>query len=318
MACIAVIVALSWAWVACSGWIQVQVCAWDRQVTVYTQARTVGKLLEEVNIQLRDCDVCHPGPETFLSDGMTIFVERAKSITIYDAGIPHVVFTTEKHVKSLLDMANIVPGPFDMVFPGTSEEISDDNIVNVVRVSYGEDSTETQIPFTTERRENGTLEAGLVRVLNPGANGIAKTTFLVRYENGCEVSRQEKSVEIIKEPIHSILSVGTLQVVSRDGETIRFEKAIEVKATAYCACTVCCGRYANGYTYLGLPAERGVIAVDPQIIPLGTRVYVEGYGPAIAADTGGAIKRNRIDVCFNTHEEAVAWGVKNLKVYLLP
>jgi 3D (Asp-Asp-Asp) domain-containing protein len=66
-----------------------------------------------------------------------------------------------------------------------------------------------------------------------------------------------------------------------------------------------------------MQAKQGVIAVDPRIIPLGTRVYVDGYGYALAADTGGAIKGNKIDVCFETHDEALRWGMRNTKVYVL-
>ncbi|MBN2168964.1 MAG: hypothetical protein JW738_06950 [Actinobacteria bacterium] len=70
-------------------------------------------------------------------------------------------------------------------------------------------------------------------------------------------------------------------------------------------------------TATGLKAQKGVVAVDPSFIPLGTRVYVEGYGYAIAADTGGAIKGNRIDLCYNTLAEALAFGRRKVKVKVL-
>ncbi|MBN1289685.1 MAG: hypothetical protein JXA49_08630 [Actinobacteria bacterium] len=70
-------------------------------------------------------------------------------------------------------------------------------------------------------------------------------------------------------------------------------------------------------TATGLKAQKGVVAVDPSFIPLGTRVHVEGYGYAIAADTGGAIKGNRIDLCYNTLGEALAFGRRKVKVRVL-
>ena len=97
------------------------------------------------------------------------------------------------------------------------------------------------------------------------------------------------------------------------GQDIRFEGS-EVTATAYCPCAKCCGPSNVGKT-AGIP-YKGVMR-DPRVIPLGTRVYVDGYGEAIAADVGSAIKGNRIDVCFDTHEEAWSWGVKRTKVYIL-
>ena len=73
----------------------------------------------------------------------------------------------------------------------------------------------------------------------------------------------------------------------------------------------------SDYTYTGVLAEKGVIAVDPSVIPLGTKVYVEGYGFASCEDTGGAIKGKKIDLCFNTVEECYQWGVQSVKLYIL-
>lgn len=110
-----------------------------------------------------------------------------------------------------------------------------------------------------------------------------------------------------------------------------YEKVIKVKATAYCLCQKCCGKSPDnpryGYTASGIRIVPGtgmkVIAVDTSVVPLGTNVYVEGlngasdYGYAIAADTGGAIKENKIDLYMDTHEQALAWGVKYVNLYIL-
>lgn len=104
-----------------------------------------------------------------------------------------------------------------------------------------------------------------------------------------------------------------------------YEDVISVRATAYCLCRKCTGKTPSsagyGHTATGLVIVPGrdmkVISVDPNVIPLGSEVYVEGYGYAIAADTGGVIKGNRIDVYKDTHELALQWGVKNVNVYIL-
>lgn len=93
--------------------------------------------------------------------------------------------------------------------------------------------------------------------------------------------------------------------------------SIDMEATAYDPGPISCGPHANGHTYTGMLAGYGVVAVDPRVIPLGTRVYVEGYGEAIAADIGGAIKGNRIDLCYNTYNEAIRFGRHHVRVYLL-
>ncbi|OIK13050.1 peptidoglycan-binding protein [Bacillus sp. MUM 116] len=94
-------------------------------------------------------------------------------------------------------------------------------------------------------------------------------------------------------------------------------KEITVKATAYTAsCEGCSGITATGINIKANPNKK-VIAVDPSVIPLGSKVYVEGYGEAIAGDTGGAIKGNRIDIFIPSEQDAVNFGVKKLKVKIL-
>jgi 3D (Asp-Asp-Asp) domain-containing protein len=72
-----------------------------------------------------------------------------------------------------------------------------------------------------------------------------------------------------------------------------------------------------GTTRTGSRARFGIVAVDPSVIPLGTRVYVEGYGPGLAADVGGAIKGRRMDLCFNTSSEARDWGRRLSRVWIV-
>ena len=83
-----------------------------------------------------------------------------------------------------------------------------------------------------------------------------------------------------------------------------------VTVTAYCPCEKCCGEYANGYTATGAKATQGVtIATDPDVIPMGTEVEIDGH-IYIAQDVGGAINGNRIDLYFDSHEDALQWGVR--------
>ncbi|WP_046174461.1 LysM peptidoglycan-binding and 3D domain-containing protein [Domibacillus indicus] len=94
-------------------------------------------------------------------------------------------------------------------------------------------------------------------------------------------------------------------------------KTITVTATAYTAeCAGCSGITATGIDLRSQPNKK-VIAVDPNVIPLGTRVYVEGYGEAIAGDTGGAIKGNKIDLHVPNNDAAYSWGVRTVNVTIL-
>ncbi|AOQ24566.1 hypothetical protein MTAT_19090 [Moorella thermoacetica] len=83
-------------------------------------------------------------------------------------------------------------------------------------------------------------------------------------------------------------------------------RRLKMLATAYTASSE--EGTADGRTATGIKVRRGVVAVDPKVIPLGTKLYIEGYGEAIAADTGGAIKGNKIDLFMDSKQEALRWG----------
>ncbi len=111
--------------------------------------------------------------------------------------------------------------------------------------------------------------------------------------------------------------------VNVDGQSLQVLGAINCNATAYCACSICCGPYASGRTATGTVARYGTIAVDPSIIPYGTRLYIVAadgsftYGYACAEDCGGAINGCRVDLFFETHSQALGFGRRNCIAYIL-
>lgn len=100
---------------------------------------------------------------------------------------------------------------------------------------------------------------------------------------------------------------------STDGNPSRYSRSLSMSASAYSA-------YDTGnssYTYGGNLVRKGIAAVDPNIIPLGTRMFIPGYGYAIADDVGGSIKGNAIDLAFDSHGDAMQFGTQKIVVYLL-
>lgn len=89
----------------------------------------------------------------------------------------------------------------------------------------------------------------------------------------------------------------------------------ECTITAYCPCAECCGRWADGVTASGLPATPGVVAVDPEVIPLGSTAVIDGQR-YLAADTGSGVEGLHIDICMGSHEETVAHGVRTADVWV--
>lgn len=103
--------------------------------------------------------------------------------------------------------------------------------------------------------------------------------------------------------------------VSRGTARVR---VLTMVATGYTADPAENWPYGGAPSYIGMPLQRGVVAVDPNVIPMGSRLYIEGYGEAIAADQGGAIKGNRIDLFMDSKYEAKTWGIRSVKVTVYP
>ena len=176
----------------------------------------------------------------------------------------------------------------------------------------------TPIPFKVERKVTTDLRPGLSVVTSPGKEGSVSRTYRITYANGKETARTLVSEQVLALPQNRLVSVGYSRPASRglfDGRAVR--RVLQMHATAYDPGPRSCGRSADGCTATGLRAGKGVVAVDPRVIRLGTRLYVENYGHAIAGDTGRAIKGHRIDLGFDTYREARRFGRRHVTVHVL-
>ncbi len=153
------------------------------------------------------------------------------------------------------------------------------------------------------------LSQNTAKVVVQGKEGVASLSYLVLYLGNKEISRKLVYVKILKEPVDTVIKIGprSLKLASRGNSRI-----LKMKATAYTP-----GHNCDTCTAIGLTAKRGVVAVDPRVIPLGTHLHIKGYGHAIAGDTGSAIKGFRIDLCFDTLAEAKAFGRRTVEIELL-
>lgn len=124
-----------------------------------------------------------------------------------------------------------------------------------------------------------------------------------------------QKVEALEEELEALKS-SQAQTQSNNMASGQYVSLGEFTVSAYCSCERCCNQWADRITASGLIAEPGMIAVDPKIIPLGSYVMIDGV-EYLAADTGGAIKGNRIDVFFPSHASALEYGVQSHEVYLV-
>jgi len=237
-------------------------------------------------------------------------------VKIWSDGAERQVTTAQSTVGATLRHAGIVVGPLDMVSPATSERPRDGMQIKVVRVSVEIEAVNQPIPYDTVKTFTKSLRPGQVKTTRNGADGDKEVRYSVRYEDGNAVKRIPVGSRTVTRPVNKVVSIGSRgRYVSRGEYQTR--RVLTMYASAYEPGPRSCGPSADGRTSCGLRAGYGVVAVDPRVIPLRSRLYVEGYGLAIAGDTGRAIKGNRIDLGFNTYREAMRFGRRSVIVHIL-
>jgi len=288
--------------------------------TFSTIASTVGEALEEHGVLIYLRDRVKPGLGTPVSTGMRVYIERAKPLTILVDGRRILTRSQMERVKEALEQEGVTLGVRDYTIPDRLTPLTDNMTVQVIRVGEEFVIEGEPIPFETVWRADPELEIDHWRLAQQGEEGLRRRLIRIRYENGQEKERAVTSEWVAKEPTTKVLAYGT-KILIREVETpegpVGYWRKIRVLATSYTAATS--GKSRDhpryGITCLGWKATKGVIAVDPRVISLGTRMYVPGYGLGTAADTGGAIKGRHIDLAYD-EDNLVLW-FKWVDVYLL-
>lgn len=234
------------------------------------------------------------------------------TFTFYEE--PDVICVTPSvTVGDLMSTLGIVAGENTRMYVSPEDVISDDLTVAIDTVSYDTVETTEAIAYDTEYEDVRTVPKGKTTVKRNGQNGVKTFTYERTLVNGVEESRELISEQVTTAPTTRILYRGIGGTVTSQGKTYNYSYYIDVKATRY---------NIVGNTATGLPTSESVMAVDPRVIPLGTKCVVKGsadYGYRIAADTGGAIKGNKIDLWIPDSSPLVSggFGWRNARVYIL-
>ncbi|EOD9343708.1 resuscitation-promoting factor [Listeria monocytogenes] len=293
---------------------------------VWSTKTNVADLLKDENITTRAQDVLNVALDTKLKDGLKVNIDRAIQLSLQNGTKKDTVWTTKTKVSDLLAEKNIKLDQDDRVSPAKDSNLKEKMTVEVTYVNSKAEKKNEQVKFETVYKEDDSLNKGVEKVVQEGKNGEKVVEYKVTFENG-----KEKKRDVIKENVTSnktdkVVVRGTKEKVvatqvsnssssassssssapSSGGKTYRME------STAYSG---------GGITAYGinLSANPGlkVIAVDPRVIPLGSKVWVEGYGEAIAGDTGGVIKGNIVDVYFPNESQCYSWGRRMVTVKVL-
>ena len=235
-------------------------------------------------------------------------------ITLSADGETRTVETCLNTVGEMLTEQKVPMNALDRCSVPLTTPLKDGLQVVVTRIETKKAVERISLPFATRQRFTASLRGGIQQILTPGKKGERVKTFKETYKDGKLVSRV-KIAETATPPRTQVALIGARRILASRGY-FAGRRVINMSASAYGPSAAENGGYA-GQTASGLRAGYGVVAVDPRFIPLGTRLYIEGYGYAVAGDTGGAIKGSRIDLGFNSGSEARRFGRRKVKVLIV-
>lgn len=236
--------------------------------------------------------------------------------------------TSCKTVKELLSDLKIKVDDDDIVIPDLDTELKSEGKISIIKVDVKVIEKEVEAPFKTIKKKNKELTHKQSKILIKGVNGKNKVKCKEYYAGDKLIKEEVIHVETLVKPIDQVFEEGTKDVFTNDRGDFTARKAIKMVATAYEAGPRSTGKRPGdkgyGITASGARAKRGTVAVDPRVIPLGTKLYIKSltpgvpdYGFAIAQDTGGAIKGNKIDLFMDTVWECLQFGRRPVMVYIL-
>ena len=237
-------------------------------------------------------------------------VSKQKPVRLHRFGVAKEFRTHQATVGDVLKDAKInMEGR--TVYPPPETKITDGMVIHVLARKSFLSREEVEVPFGTQFIDDPELAFGTKKVEKEGVKG----KDLVIFENITRAGHEQK-IELdrrrIAEPVNAVVRQGVAQSILTPDGYVKYKKVIYGEATAYTW-----GGGASGHTSVGLWPKRGIVAVDPRVIPYYTKLYIPGYGMAIAGDTGGAIVGTRIDLFMDSLHECYQWGRRDVEIYIL-
>ncbi len=303
----------------------------DQVTVVSTFATDPAKVLNEAGFDLNAEDLYTTealGTET----GIT--VQRAMFVTVDNCGATQQVTSYGETVEALLTRSGIsIHGDYRVSHP-LDEQVTDGMTITVEHMVAAKETYTVEIPFETSYVNDPTLAKGAEKVLVEGNIGQMLCTADVVYINTREASRSVLEETVLEQPVGQIVAVGTGEnvgaartapligngfIVTTSGEVLTYTHSDTFKATAYSHLDEGC----DMITATGTTVRTGTVAVDPTVIPYGTRMFIVAndgsyvYGLATAEDCGGGIKGNHVDLYFDNKYDCFQFGIRNCTIYFL-
>lgn len=303
-------------------------------------AGTVSDLLTELSVTVTEGQLVNVPTDTVLVDGLAVKLTNAYHISVTADGVTNTLLIGEGTIADALQQANISLGENDEVKPALTDVLYDALSITVYRVTYTERTVNEKIAFAKKTVKSSSMYEGTSEITQAGQNGEKTVTYRDKIVDGVYASSDVLSETVLTEAVPQITTVGTKQKaisVARlrnggapiselaqpeslkieNGAPTEYKQIITGKAAAYTAS-------AGSKTASGRAVKPGYIAVNPNQIPYGSELWIVStdgivYGYAIAADTGGFVKKGKftVDLFMNTESECRQWGSRDVVIYVL-
>lgn len=328
----------------------------DCKINIYTEKNTVSDVIKEQGIKLGKGVVTEPSGKAEISDAMKITVKRYKEVSILENGITTTYWTDRLTYRDFFKENGIKIDESDSINVDVDDKLKKgNNKIIITKVGTVTEEVEEKIPYETVAEYDSTLPSGSKIVKIKGEDGLKKVKYISLYHDSAEVSRVAADETVIKEAVNEIVVFGTGELPQQtnvdpsyapssysgsaggssagantilvNGTAYSYKKVLTCTATAYDLSYESTGKKPGqsgyGITASGTYCKKGTVAVDPSVIPLGTKMYIVSsdgsvvYGLCTAEDTGGAIKGNKVDLYYDTRAECLKFGRRSVDVYIL-
>lgn len=294
---------------------------------VHLAKGTVADALEKAEITLAEDEISVPAPDSKITGDTEINIYKTKTVSVTADGKTKDVKLALVNVYDALNYSGYEVDDDDILSTSHSDDVENINAVTIKRVTYKTESTKEKIAYDTVKKNSDKVELGETKVKTKGKDGEKIVTREVKYIDGKKSSDKVVAEKRIKEPVDKVVLVGTKGAATSggagtftdsNGATVAYSQMLTGSGTAYTA-------PAGAGTATGVPAYHGGVAVNPNIIPYGSKLYIVStdgsfvYGYATAVDTGGALMDGSaiVDCFYNTYDECVNFGRRDVNVYVI-
>lgn len=288
--------------------------------TISLAKGTVEEVLDRTGISLTDNKSVTPSLNTVITGDTNIYVYNTKNIKLTTNGTEMSVKAPEGTVENALNILGYTVTDNDILSVDKNAQVEDDMEIILKKVTYVDEVSTEKISYDTIEKDSDDILTGESKVSQNGADGEKEVTKRCKYIDGKYDSTKVIGEKVTKKPVDKVILNGTKRGTTTDtsGAPVSYRYMVSGSGTAYTAAP-------GSLTATGVPVYEGGVAVNPAIIPYGSKLYIEAadgshvYGYATAVDTGGALMDGSaiVDLFYFSYDDCVNFGRRDVNVYVL-